>query len=341
MKYLRLGRTELHVSRTSFGALPIQRISFSEASKILRKAYDCGVNFFDTARGYTDSEKKIGDALSDVRDSIIIATKSHATTKEELQEHLTTSLRSLQTDYVDILQLHNPSTLPKTDDREGLLETLREAKQLGRVRFIGITTHRLAVAKEAVSTGLYDTLQFPLSSLASDEDLELVDLCSKADVGLIAMKALAGGLITNVATSFAFLRQFRNVVPIWGIQHMWELDEFLALEQEEPKLDELLRQQIESDRQELSDAFCRGCGYCLPCPVGIPISTAARMSLLLRRAPYKEFLSERWQHQMELIDQCKDCGQCKQACPYHLETPSLLKSELQKYRKFANQVTST
>jgi len=322
------------VSRVGFGALPIQRISLEEAAYLLRKAYDNGINFFDTARGYTDSEEKIGYALSDVRPNIIIATKSHAKDKKTLFENLETSLKNLKTDYIDIYQLHNPPELPDPDDPDGLYSGLLEARQKGMIRFIGITNHRLNVAMDAVTSGLYDTIQFPFSSLSSDEDVKLVKEAGKYDIGFIAMKPLSGGLITRVAATFAFLSQFDNVVPIWGIQRKWELDEFIRLENNPPALDDNMWKVIEQDRKELQGAFCRGCGYCLPCPADIPIPFAARMSLLLKRAPYQGYLSDEWNERMERIERCTGCGHCRAHCPYGLDTPALLKTNLKEYREF-------
>lgn len=334
MKKIILGRTNLMVTKTAFGALPIQRVTIEDAKVILRKAYDNGINFFDTARGYTDSEEKLGYALSDVRKNIIIATKSSAKDKKTLFENLEISLIKLKTEYVDILQLHNPKDLPNPDEKGGLYDGLLEAKRKGMVRFIGISNHRLSTAMTAAESELYDTIQFPLSSLSSKEDLKLIEECKKRNIGVIAMKALSGGLITNAASTFAFLRQFDNVVPIWGIQRESELDEFIALEKNPPVLDEAMLSIIKKDRTELLGAFCRGCGYCLPCPASIEIPIAARISLLLDRAPYQKFIEDGWKEKMENIENCIECGHCKSHCPYELNTPELLKSELKKYRKF-------
>lgn len=334
MDKIKLGRTNLMVTRSGFGALPIQRISFEDAKKILRKAYDNGINFFDTARMYSDSEEKIGYSLSDVRKDIIIATKSHANDKETLLKHLQTSLKNLKTDYVDILQLHNPEKLPNPEDPNGLYAGLLEAKKRGLVRFIGITNHRIDNAMEAATSELYDTIQFPLSSLSADNDLKLITECKKRDIGVIAMKALSGGLITNVASTFTFLRQFDNLVPIWGIQRETELDEFIALEKTPPVLDDNMWSIINKDRLELAGDFCRGCGYCLPCPAGIEIPTAARITLLLGRSPYEGFLEDDFKEKMNLINNCIECGHCKNHCPYKLDTPNLLKRELKNYNEF-------
>ena len=329
-----LGKTNLMVTRSGFGALPVQRVSFEEAKNILRKAYANGINFYDTARAYSDSEEKIGYSLSDVRNEIIIATKSHAEDRKTLLEHLNISLKNLKTDYIDILQLHNPGILPDPDDPEGLYAGLLEAKKKGLVRFIGITNHKIKNAMDAADSGLYDTIQFPLSSLSADSDLLLIEKCKKRNVGVIAMKALSGGLITNAASAFSFLRQYDNVVPIWGIQRESELDEFIALEKNPPPLDESMWSIINKDRTELSGNFCRGCGYCLPCPVGIEIPTSARISLLIKRAPYQGFLEDSFKEKMELINNCIECGHCKNHCPYKLDTPNLLKRELKSYNEF-------
>jgi len=334
MDKIKLGRTNLMVTRSGFGALPVQRVSFDEAKNILRKAYDNGINFFDTARAYSDSEEKIGYSLSDVRSEIIIATKSHAKDRKTLLEHLQISLKNLKTDYIDIYQIHNPDVLPDPNDPEGLYAGLLEAKEKGLVRFIGITNHKLKNAMEAAASGLYDTIQFPLCSLSSDEDLLLIEECKKRNVGLIAMKALSGGLLTNAAAAFAFLRQFDNVVPIWGIQRETELDDFISLEKNPPLLNDAMWSVIKKDRDELSGEFCRGCGYCLPCPAGIEIPTSARISLLLKRAPFQGFLEDSFKDKMELINNCIECGHCKNHCPYKLDTPNLLKRELKNYSEF-------
>lgn len=334
MDKIRLGRTNLMVSRSGFGALPIQRISFEEAKAILRKAYNGGINFFDTARAYTDSEEKIGYALSDVRSNIIIATKTQAKDKKTLFRHLETSLQNLKTDYVDILQLHNPKEIPNPQDPDSLYAGLLEAKQKGLIRFFGLTNHNIKTAIQAAESNLYDTIQFPLNTLATDEDLKIIEVCKERNIGVIAMKGLSGGLITKAATTFAFLRQFDNVVPIWGIQKMSEIDEFIDLEKNPPLLDEAMWKVIQQDRAELAGDFCRGCGYCMPCPAGIEIPTQARISLLLGRAPYQRFLEDSFRDKMELINECIGCGHCKNNCPYELDTPNLLKRELKKYYDF-------
>jgi len=335
METTTLGRTGLKVTRTGFGALPIQRVDFETARTILRAAYEGGITFFDTARGYSDSEEKLGYALADVRDEITIATKaSGAKDRASLLAGLEVSLSKLNTDHVDLLQLHNVFPLPDPEDPESLYAGLLEAQRRGMTRFIGLTNHRIAVAVEAARSGLYDTIQFPLSAISADKDLELVEVCREHNLGLIAMKALCGGLLTNARMAFAALRCYDNVVPIWGIQRLSELEEFLALDANPPVLDEEMLALIEREKAELAGDFCRGCGYCLPCPVDIPIPMAARMSFLLRRSPSERWLSPEWQEQMGRIDDCLECRQCADRCPYGLDTPNLLKKMLADYRAF-------
>lgn len=333
MRTVRLGKTDITVSKNGFGALPIQRVSKDVAIGILRKAYDGGINYFDTARFYTDSEEKIGLALSDVRENIIISTKTMRTDVEGFWRELDESLTLLKTDYIDIYQFHNPPFCPKPGDGTGLYEAMLEAKRLGKIRHIGITSHKLKIAEEAVRSGLYETLQFPFSYLASEKEEALVRLCEEMDVGFICMKALAGGLITRSDAAYAFLAEY-PVAPIWGIQRERELDEFLSYNANPPEMTEEIKAYIDRERDELKGDFCRGCGYCMPCPVGIQINNCARMSLMIRRAPIDAQLSKTSQDMMKKIEDCIECGQCKSKCPYGLDTPSLLKKNYEDYKTF-------
>lgn len=334
MKMTTLGRTGITVNRNGFGALPIQRISVEDAGYLLKKAHENGIRFFDTARSYSDSEYKMGLAFSDVRENIIIATKTPSVTTEGFWKDLEESLTLLKTDYIDIYQFHNPAFCPKPGDGTGLYEAMREAKAQGKIRFIGLTNHRLAVAREAVESGLYDTLQFPFCYLADPKDEALVKLCAEKNVGFICMKALSGGLITRSDAAYAYLAQYENTLPIWGVQRETELDEFLSYNENPPEMTAETAAYIQKERGTLAGDFCRGCGYCMPCPAGIEINQCARMSLLLRRAPAAAWLSPVWQEKMGKIEDCLHCGQCEQKCPYSLKTPELLRKNLEDYRTF-------
>ncbi len=333
MEYVTLGRTGIRVNKNGFGALPIQRIDKSDAVSLARSAYHAGITFFDTARFYTDSEEKLGEAFEGMRGQVVIATKTGAENAAGFWKDLETSLHNLKTDYIDLYQFHNPAFCPKPGDGTGLYEAMIEAKEQGKIRHIGITNHRLSVAEEAVASGLYETLQFPFCYLASERDIALTEQCKKAGMGFIAMKALSGGLITNSAAAYAYLAQYENVLPIWGVQREAELAEFISYIDNPPVMTEAITAVIEQDRAELSGEFCRGCGYCMPCPAGIEINNCARMSLLLRRSPSELQLTQEVQEKMKKIESCLECEKCKAKCPYGLDTPALLKKNYEDYKR--------
>lgn len=337
MDTIRLGRTGLIVNKNGFGALPVQRISKEDGAALLRKAYEQGVNYFDTARAYSDSEEKMGLGLSDVRDQIIIATKTHHFTVEGFWGDLKKSLKMLKTDHIDIYQFHNPDFCPRPGDGTGLYEAMLEAREKGLIRFIGFTNHRIALATEAVESGLYDTLQFPFSYLANEKEIDLVRLCEKKDVGFICMKALAGGLIHRSDAAYAFLNQY-PVLPIWGIQRESELAEFISYQQAAPVMDGEMTAYIEKERTELVGDFCRGCGYCQPCPAGIEIENCARTSLMLRRSPTADLVSEEGIAKMMKIRDCLHCNQCASRCPYSLNTPALLEKNLADFEDYLKKM---
>ena len=326
-----LGKTGITVDKVAFGALPVQRVGMEEAVALLRRALDGGITFFDTARAYTDSEEKLGAAFEGLRDRLYIATKTGAVKPEDFWADLETSLRNLRTDHVDIYQFHNPAFVPRPGDGSGLYECMLEAKKQGKIRHIGITNHRIGLAEEIVESGLYETLQYPFSLLASDRDKALVKKTAEAGMGFIAMKAMSGGLITNSKAACAFLNQW-PVLPIYGVQRPSELEEFLSYVGKDLKLTPELEAVIARDREQLAGDFCRGCGYCMPCPQGIQINTCARMSLLLRRSPSAMWLSEMGQGMIKKVEDCVHCGQCAAKCPYSLDTPELLKRNYEDYK---------
>ncbi len=227
MKTITLGSTGISVPQNGFGALPIQRVTNEEAVKILRKAYEGGMRYFDTARAYSDSEEKLGLAFEGMYDQIYIATKTQANTPEKFWQDLETSLATLKTDHIDVYQLHCAPQCYKPNDATGMYECMLEAKKQGKIRHIGITAHKIGVAMEAAESGLYETIQYPFSYLASEKEVELVKLCQENNIGFICMKGLAGGLINRSDAAMAFMTQL-DVLPIWGIQRESELDEWLS-----------------------------------------------------------------------------------------------------------------
>ena len=332
MRMVTLGTTGITTPQNAFGALPIQRVDKETAVRILRKARDGGMTYFDTARAYSDSEEKLGLAFEGMRGQIYLASKTMASTPEGFRKDLSRSLELLRTDYIDVYQFHCAGRVYRPGDGTGMYECMLEAKAAGQIRHIGITAHKIGVAVEAAESGLYETLQFPFSYLAGEKEEELVRLCRDHQVGFVCMKGLAGGLITNSTAAMAFMTQYDNALPIWGIQRESELDEWLAFMKETPVYSEEVRALVEKERGELSGSFCRGCGYCMPCPAGIAINNCARMSLLLRRAPSQSWLSEHWQAEMKKIEGCLHCKRCISRCPYELDTPALLARNLEDYQ---------
>ena len=333
MRQITLGSTGITVPQNAFGALPIQRVSTEMAVKLLRRAYEGGMRFFDTARAYSDSEVKVGEAFDGMREKVFIATKTGAKTPQEVRAQVETSLKNLRTDYIDIYQFHCADQCYRPGDGTGMYECMEELKKEGKIRHIGITAHKLYIAEEAVESGLYETLQYPFSYLSSEKEIALVKKCKEANMGFIAMKGLAGGLINCSEAAMAFMSQFDNALPIWGIQKEKELEEWLSYMAETPTMNEELTAYIEKEQKELTGEFCRGCGYCMPCPAGIMINQCARMSLMLRRAPSKAWLTPQMQAEMKKIEVCLHCNQCMKKCPYELNTPELLKKNYEDYKK--------
>lgn len=333
MRQITLGSTGITVPQNAFGALPIQRVSMEMAVKLLRRAYEGGMRFFDTARAYSDSEVKVGEAFDGMREKVFIATKTGAKTPEEVRAQVETSLKNLRTDYIDIYQFHCADQCYRPGDGTGMYECMEELKKEGKIRHIGITAHKLYIAEEAVESGLYETLQYPFSYLSSEKEIALVKKCKEANMGFIAMKGLAGGLINRSEAAMAFMSQFDNALPIWGIQKEKELEEWLSYMAETPTMNEELTAYIEKEQKELTGEFCRGCGYCMPCPAGIMINQCARMSLMLRRAPSKAWLTPQMQAEMKKIEVCLHCNQCMKKCPYELNTPELLEKNYEDYKK--------
>ena len=333
MRTICLGSTGIQVPQNAFGALPIQRIGDDQAVALLRRAFDGGMRFFDTARAFSDSEHKMGLAFAGKWDQLYVATKTQATTPDAFWADLQASLAALGTDCVDLYQFHNVGQVFRPGDGTGMYECMLEAKAQGRIRHIGITTHSADIAYEAVESGLYETLQYPFSYLSSDRELALPEACAEAGMGFIAMKSLAGGLLTDSHAIMAFVSQY-DVLPIWGVQRASELEEWLAFMDQDVTLDAKAQAVIDADRASLAGGFCRSCGYCMPCPQEIPIFQAARMNMLLRRMPTQGWLSPDWQERMRRIEGCTECRACVAKCPYHLDIPRLLRENLADYRTF-------
>jgi len=333
MKKILLGSTNMAVTKTAFGALPIQRCTIDEAVEILRAAKNAGINFFDTARAYSDSEQKLGIAFKGIREDIIIATKTHAASLDEMKRHLETSLEMLQTDYIDLYQFHNVREVP--DEDNPMYKYMLELKKQGVIRHIGVTSHSYQSAVTAIESGLYETLQYPIFCLSDEKDLSLTEKCREHNMGIIAMKGMGGGLIDDPKVAFSFIEKYDNVCTIWGVQKTEELNDFIELDKKPPELKGELQDKLQKYKSELQGEFCRGCGYCTSaCPVHIEINNCARMTQLCGRAVWQDFVTDEWQAKMQQINECIECRACVEKCPYGLDIPNLLKKNLANYEKF-------
>lgn len=339
MNKVTLGRTGICVNEVAMGCLPIQRISKEDAVRLLRRAYDGGVQFFDTAHVYTDSEEKIGAAFdASMRKNIIIASKAQCNDYKSAMAQIDQSLRSMHTDYIDIYQWHNPSSIDGAEnDPDSVYSALVEAKRQGKIRFIGITNHHLGRAQAAVKSGLYDTVQYPFSMLSTQEEVELTKLCRDNNVGFLAMKAMCGGLLEDGRAPFAFMHTLPHVLPLWGVQRETEIDQFLALAKEPPAFDEQMQREVVRIREENGNEFCRGCGYCMPCPQGINLPIVMRIEFFVKRNRPEKYLGQEYRAMVEKVDACIRCGACKSRCPYELDVPNRIVDQKDAYMELYRQ----
>ncbi len=337
MQKVRLGKTNLMVTKLGFGGIPIQRDSEEEAVAVVRKALELGINFIDTAAGYSNSEERIGKAIADRREELIIATKTHAMKGEEAERDLKQSLARLGTSYIDIYQFHginDDKMLARVIAPGGPLSVAQQARTEGAVRHIGITSHSMATARAAVKTGYFETIMFPFNFITSEAADELLPLVRENDMGFIAMKPLGGGMIDNVALCIKYLLQFPDVVPIPGIEKVHEFDAVVAPALAESwQLSEDDRREMERIKKELGSSFCHRCDYCQPCSAGIPISTIMTSNSLARRLPAFRVFSGRFAEAFEKADECIDCGKCEERCPYRLPIRETMALRLAWYRE--------
>ena len=331
MDKVRFGKTELLVSRIALGALPLQRLDIPEAVELIHGILDLGVNFIDTANGYSDSEEKIGFALKDIpRDSVIITTKTTAQDKKTFMQHVDLSLKRLGSEYIDIYQLHNVCS---ADDYRlrfgegGAFEGLTEAIKAGKVRFPAFSSHNLPLAMDIMREGKFYAVQLPLNIIDDAAAKEAVPLAKELDMGFIAMKPLGGGMLTDVCLAFRYLSQFDNVVPDPGIEKLSEMEEIIGVIKSGQSFSATDVAAADKLRKELSSHWCHRCDYCQPCPQKININLALTMESVIRRMPYHQVISFAGDN-MVTARSCIQCGVCVERCPYKLKVPDLLKEKL-------------
>lgn len=327
MRYQRLGKTELQVSEVSFGCIPIIRLSTEEAVKVLQFAYDQGITFYDTANAYRDSEYKLGKAFQGMRDKVMIASKTMKRDGKGAVEQLDNTLKMLNSDYIDLYQFHQ---VAQERDWEaltspgGAFEAIMKAKEQGKIRHVGITSHSLSMAVRFVKTGLFETIQFPFNFIEDAAKDELHPAARAADMGILVMKPFAGGAINNASLAFKFLRQYPDAIPIPGFDSVASIKEILAFYKQPNKIEEADWTLMEEFRKELGQQFCRRCEYCQPCPQGVMITPAMGYHIVVKRMS-PEVAVDFSKLAMESVPKCVDCGICVTRCPYDLPIPDILK----------------
>ncbi|MCK4582433.1 aldo/keto reductase [Candidatus Bathyarchaeota archaeon] len=334
MNEIKLGKTGLKVKTMGFGGIPIQRVSEEKAVEVVRRCYDLGLNYYDTARGYTTSEERIGKALEDVRDKVFLATKSHQRTAEGIWKELAISLGNLRTDHIDVYQLHNVTNQEQWEQVRapgGALEAVTEAKEQGKINHISVTSHNPDIAVEMVKTGVFETIMIPYNYLTTKPAETLLPTCKKLNVGTIIMKPFGGGAFSNANTALKYVLGNPGcdlVIP--GMMSVAEVEENYNVWMGDHTLTDEEHKLIEHDKERLGDQFCRSCNYCQPCPQGIPISTILRTEAqVLRRMGWSERRVEAVKEAKEKLETCIHCGECESRCPYNLPIQELLPKAMQ------------
>lgn len=327
MEYRILGKTGLKISRMGFGGIPIQKIDEEGTRKLLHEMMEMGVNYIDSARGYTVSEQYIGYGLEGIRDKFVLATKSMSRTKEAMAADIETSLGNFRTDYIDLYQVHNPSMeqLDQVIGEGGALEALMEAKAAGKIGHIGLTAHSTAVFERALGLDWVETIMFPYN-IVEQQGAELIHKCAEKNIGFIDMKSLAGGAIEDATLALRYVCSNPDVtVVIPGMAEVRELEQNLAAcSNTEPLADEELKA-MDKVREQLGTDFCRRCNYCAPCTVGINIPSVFLFAGYLQRYDLADWAKDRYSTLKVKASACIGCGKCEPRCPYHLPIREKLK----------------
>ncbi len=344
---MRLGRTDLMVSRLGFGGIPIQRISEEEAVAVVNRCLELGITFVDTATAYTNSEERIGKAIAARRKGIIVATKSLARTGHEIERDIQLSLKRLGVESIDLYQFHSVSdfdTYARIIAPDGPMAVVNKARRMGVVKHIGITSHSMDVAREAVRSDRFETLMFPFNFITCEAANELLPLAREHDVGFIAMKPLAGGMLDNVTIALKYLMQFPEVLMLVGVQGIHEIKEVVDVIEGTSRMTEAEQMEMRRMKEELGTRFCRRCDYCQPCKEGIPISLVMSTRSLFQRLPPENIFSGRIADDLDKAANCVKCGECEGRCPYKLPISEMLEEYSNLYReeksKYLKQMVS-
>ena len=327
MEYRVLGKTGLEISRLGFGGIPIQKIDAEGTKVLVGELVRKGINFIDTARGYTVSEEYLGYALEGVRDKFVLATKSMARTKEKMAADVEISLRNLRTDHIDLYQIHNPSAadLDTVTAEGGALEALLEARAAGKIGHIGITLHSVELFRRAIELDWVETVMFPYNVVETQGE-ELIAECVRKNIGFICMKPLAGGAIEDAKIAMRFILANDDVtVVIPGMADVREIEQNAAVCSDTSPLSKCELEKIEQIKAELGTNFCRRCNYCAPCSVGINISAVFLFEGYYSRYDLKDWAADRYSSLSKVASDCIGCGICESRCPYSLPIRQMLK----------------
>lgn len=333
MEYVTLGKTGLKISRMGFGGIPIQRVDASVTRELVKAMAEKGINYIDTARGYTVSEAYLGEALEGLRDKFVLATKSMSRTKEAMAKDIDISLGNLRTDHIDLYQVHNPNMeqLEQVIAAGGALEALQEAKAAGKIGHIGLTAHSLEVFEKALELDWVETIMFPYN-IVETQAVELIKKCAEKNIGFITMKPLAGGAIEDATLAMRFICANPDVtVVIPGMFDLKEIDQNLAACEDKTPLSEAELAKMEEIRSQLGNNFCRRCNYCAPCTVGISIPNVFLFQGYLDRYGLGDWAKDRYASMAVKASACIGCGACEKRCPYNLPIREMLKDAAQKF----------
>jgi predicted aldo/keto reductase-like oxidoreductase len=333
MRKVKLGRTGLEVSAVGFGGIPIQRVSTAGAVAAIQTALDLGVNFIDTAAGYSDSQAKIGVAIAGRREGLVLASKSPQRTAKGVLADIETARRQMGVEHIELYQLHNVADRASWDAvraPDGAIAGLRQAVQRGWIGHIGVTSHSLDMALEMVESGLFETMQFPFNLVTSEPAQRLIPRCRELGVGFIVMKPLCGGQYDNAELAFKYLNAFPDVVPIPGIESPAEIIEIARIVEGGEVLQGAQKRQADEIAQRLGKVFCRRCQYCMPCPQGIAVANAMIFDSFVARFPAQKLKDGPARQMADSIPRCTQCGACEEKCPYKLPIRQMLQQTLQK-----------
>ncbi|MDZ7762180.1 MAG: aldo/keto reductase [Desulfovermiculus sp.] len=334
-----LGQTGLTVSELGFGGIPLIRLGNSEAERVVRHACDLGITLFDTANAYQDSEYKMGRSLAPVRDQVVLATKSFLRDGQGIIEHLENSLRQLNTDYVDLFQLHQISREEEWQEVTrpgGAMDALLQARDQSKIRWLGFSSHSLDMALRLIQTGHFATVQFPFNFIEQEGMQELLPVAREAGMGVLAMKPFAGGVIEDGPLAFSFLRQYPDAIPVPGFDSLKSVEEIVSLYAQPNQVSGAEQRRMEDYRKEVGQRFCRRCEYCQPCPGGVMVTTAMGYPLMASRMSPQtavEFAREA----METVPLCEECGECEEKCPYDLPIMQMIQEHYQLFKEHKGQ----